>query len=406
MSAKCQQQRHILVAVSGNTPQIVTETLFYLWVKEKVQIEAVYIVTTRKGKQVAWEKLGGQDGAIARFCREYDIEPSCIAFTQDHIIVLKGADGTPLEDIRSTADNQFLQAQLLGFIKRLTDDDQQTLHCLIGGGRRTMSAHMLLALTLYGREQDRLTHILVQEEFETNEEFFFPPKRSEPLAVRDAKRQMRVMQTRDHNLQLADIPVVRLRSLLGEDSQMLKDIEELIKHLQMKIDTLPPAAQPELLIDLQHGTIKFNGQKLSLSPLHSALFAYYAETKALHKQDTKSPPDDDGVKCFQADRDFEPQRFLKLYQCFMPKLRWMNSESKLRQEWLEEQTRTAKEKREALEKRVARLQVERSKLNPIVKKISPLLAIDSEKKRETVYGLRLDKKFIKIIGNHSPDENN
>jgi hypothetical protein len=205
------------------------------------------------------------------------------------------------------------------------------------------------------------------------------------------------MQTKDHKLQLADIPVVRLRSLQGDDGQILKNIEELIKHLQMKIDTLPPSAQTELLIDLHHGVIKFNGQKLSLRPFHSALFAYYAETKALHNEETKLLTNDDGVECFQAARDFEPQRFLKLYQCFVSKLKWMNSESKMRQEWLEGQTRAAKEKR------IARLQAERSKLNMIVKKISPALVIKSVKERETVYGLRLDKKFIKIIGNNSPD---
>ena len=44
-------RQHILVSVMGQTPQIVTETLYALMVKRTppVPISAVYIVTTSKG---------------------------------------------------------------------------------------------------------------------------------------------------------------------------------------------------------------------------------------------------------------------------------------------------------------------------------------------------------------------
>ena len=385
-------QRHILVAVSGNTPQIVTETLWFLRTKEKIQIEAVYIITTSRGSEVAWKKLGGKDGAINRFCVEYQIEPSSIAFTKDHIIVIRNEDNVALDDIRSTADNHYLQAQMLGFIKRLTSEPTNTLHCLIGGGRRTMSAHMLLALTLYGREQDRLTHILVQEEFETNEDFFYPPKTNQPIAIRGSDRRLKVMHSNDHNLQLADIPVIRLRSLLGEDSQTLKDIEQLTRHLQKKIENLPPPAQPELVIDLNRGVISFNGQKIALQSFRAALFSYYAEIKARHCVRADLPSCGDCTECFQVPRKFDPRRFLALYPRFVPKFKWLNIEQDKKKEWVE---------KKAIDP--DRLMSERTKINLKTEKVSPLLIVDSERaKGETAYGLRLDKNFIRILDNSVP----
>ena len=64
-------KRHILVAVTGNTPQIVTETLYVLAVAQRppVPISAVYILTTARGAEIAWAKLGGEQGAIAALQR-------------------------------------------------------------------------------------------------------------------------------------------------------------------------------------------------------------------------------------------------------------------------------------------------------------------------------------------------
>jgi CRISPR-associated protein (TIGR02584 family) len=184
---KSEPLRHVLVAVSGNTPQTVTETLYALMVRERpaVPISAVYIVTTSKGAEIAWKSLGGQQGAICEFCREYAIDPRKVVFEERNIIVLRAAaggstkrgrkpadePGDPLEDIRTSDHNRAMASQLLDFIRQLTDDPKTVLHCSMGGGRRTMSAFMLTAMTLYGREQDRLSHVLVPEEFE---EVLFP----------------------------------------------------------------------------------------------------------------------------------------------------------------------------------------------------------------------------------------
>jgi len=173
---KTTARQHILVAVTGNTPQIVTETLYVLAVAQQppIPISEVYILTTAKGAEIAWSKLGGPDGAIAALQREYELGGE-IAFSGDQILVFKrrNADGgdIPLDDIRSSADNETLASELPGFIKALTADPNVVLHCSLGGGRRIMSAYMMLALMMYGREEEATRGSMICPSSSSNKSF-------------------------------------------------------------------------------------------------------------------------------------------------------------------------------------------------------------------------------------------
>lgn len=54
----------------------------------------------------------------------------------------------------------------------------------LAGGRKSMGFYIGYALSLFGRGQDRMSHILVEEAFETHPEFFYPPKK--PLFLEHA----------------------------------------------------------------------------------------------------------------------------------------------------------------------------------------------------------------------------
>jgi len=77
--------KQILLCVAGQTPQIITETLYVLMIKRRpaAPISAIYIVTTAKGAEIAWRALGGPDGQIARMCREFGLNPKSIEFTEE-----------------------------------------------------------------------------------------------------------------------------------------------------------------------------------------------------------------------------------------------------------------------------------------------------------------------------------
>jgi len=320
VSKKPATKQHILVAVTGNTPQIVTETLYVMAIARQppVPISAVYILTTARGAEIAWARLGGPEGAIAALQREYEIGGE-IEFSKQHILVFKrkNPDGSeePLEDIRSSADNETLASELLGFVKALTADPNVVLHCSLGGGRRTMSAYMMLALMMYGREEDELTHVVVTEEFETNPDFFFPPKANQPLPIRLPGNKLAIVNTDEAKLEVAQIPFVRLRNTLGEDvGKVEKSLQELITIAQQRLDRTTPN---RLVVDLSRKQARFGARPISLRGVQLALLAYYADAKANRCVEPERAVCGECQSCF-ANPAADEARFQHLYQqCYI-----------------------------------------------------------------------------------------
>jgi CRISPR-associated protein (TIGR02584 family) len=59
-------------------------------------------------------------------------------------------------------------------VRELTADPDCAIHASIAGGRKTMGFYLGYALSLFGRPQDRLSHVLVSSPFESNQNFFYP----------------------------------------------------------------------------------------------------------------------------------------------------------------------------------------------------------------------------------------
>ena len=71
--------REILVAVAGLTPQVITETLYYLTqVRDPpVTIAEIHVLTTQPGRQrILADLLITDHGRFYTFCAEYDLIPT------------------------------------------------------------------------------------------------------------------------------------------------------------------------------------------------------------------------------------------------------------------------------------------------------------------------------------------
>ena len=73
-----------------------------------------------------------------------------------------------------------------------------------------MGFYLGYCLSLAARPQDTLSHVLVSESFESLPDFYYPPATPRLLHTRDG----RPIHTADARVMLADIPFVRLRTLL------------------------------------------------------------------------------------------------------------------------------------------------------------------------------------------------
>ena len=166
--------RRILLTLCGLTPQVVTETVYALVVDSCPSFvpTEIRLITTKKGAQKAVSSLLEGERWFHRLCEAYQIPE--IRFSEDSIETLVGPDGTHLDDIRSHEDNETTANQIMERIRRFTNNADSAVHVSMAGGRKTMGFFAGYALSLYGRKQDRLSHVLVSTPFESHPDFFYP----------------------------------------------------------------------------------------------------------------------------------------------------------------------------------------------------------------------------------------
>lgn len=299
--------RRILLAVTGLSPQIVTETLYALACNSETAWlpHEVHLITTATGRReaelnlLADQKPSGELGWFHRLRADYDLPP--IRFDIDCIHVLSDAAGTALDDIRTPADNERAADFITEIVRRLTQDEHSELHVSIAGGRKTMGYYLGYALSLYGRAQDRLSHVLVSEPFENNREFYYPTPYRRPIAVR------RGAGTETHDAQqarvdLARIPFVRLREGLPE--RLLAGEARFSTTVQTLNRVLGP---PRLAIEVDASRLHAGGQEIKLGPADLAFALWFARRARRHLPGLVRPndgvPEPDYAKDYLAEYD-------------------------------------------------------------------------------------------------------
>lgn len=103
--------RRILLVALGTTPHLMTMTLsaLYKTYPDEMPTE-IHVVTTKKGAECARQTyLDPKGGLLQDFYRDYQLTPA--TFDESHIHTIPGDDGTPLEDIRTQADEQTLSSR-------------------------------------------------------------------------------------------------------------------------------------------------------------------------------------------------------------------------------------------------------------------------------------------------------
>jgi CRISPR-associated protein (TIGR02584 family) len=259
-------EKRLLVSVAGLTPQIITETVYAL---AKVQDPPfvptrIVVLTTLEGAERArLTLLGDSPGWFGRLCLDHALPP--ISFTPEDIHVLHDGDGHPMRDIRTDADNRAAAQQILGAIGELTADPNCAVHVSMAGGRKTLGFYIAYALSLFGRPQDRLSHVLVSEAFENNPDFFYPTPYRHVIYDRDKKP----LDASDARVSLAEIPLVLLRK--GVPQSLLTGgalMSDVVAALQERVDP------PRLVVDLRRPSLTFGDVAIPLPPQQLAFYVW------------------------------------------------------------------------------------------------------------------------------------
>lgn len=203
----------MLVAIVGLSPQVVTETLWALRRERGFIPDEIRVILTRAARDcVVHDLLDPLEGRFHAFCRDYGLVGR-IRFDESCVTVVTDADGRELDDIRTPEESAAAADTIVRVIGNVCSDPNTIVHVSIAGGRKSMGFFAGYAMSLFARPRDSVSHVLVNDPFESNRDFFYPPPEEKEIV--DARGES--ISSREARVMLADIPIVRLRTGLPED---------------------------------------------------------------------------------------------------------------------------------------------------------------------------------------------
>lgn len=278
----------ILIAVTGMSPAILTETIWALAQEQPPVVpDRVWVLTTSdgwarvekdllscsvgQGGTAVWDSLRG---ALAE--QGLNVRHS---LRLEHRVMQRWDDTngrySMMADIRSEDDNRAAADFLLEQVRNAVETPGSQVVASIAGGRKTMGALLYAAMTLLGRPEDRLTHVLVSAPFDSPLEprFYFPNQPTAELRTPDGKTVL----ANSALVELADVPFVSLRKLFERDLiRQPAKFTDLVTICRGKLDEMT-RVPCTLLVKDDVPEVCVNGSTFHLSPAKYALLRWLAE---------------------------------------------------------------------------------------------------------------------------------
>lgn len=270
--------QNVLFLVTGMTPAIITETIWALacdpeldeedrWIPDRVEVLSTESGLTQIRDVIIQGNVLQQMQKDFPQLKHLVLNGSCL-----HSI--KNAKNEVLDDLKTPDDNEFAADQINEHIRQLTESENTCLHVSIAGGRKTMGFYAGYALSLHGRAQDRMSHVLVEEKYEGASGFFYPAPKPEKSYVKH-KVSGKSMDAYKAKVWLAEIPFVRMKDAIIDKHQLKSD--DSFSQVVTKIkNSFSPA---KLTINLDSGKAILNGIEVVLPPREFAFLHWFADMR-------------------------------------------------------------------------------------------------------------------------------
>lgn len=257
----------ILLAIMGTSPQVLTETLYAIHMQGKPFPDEVYLITSANAKKKAIEWLF-EKGQIEVLKAHHNLPD--FKFELSHILLMEHDDGEAVFDGREEEDQQSIADSVTRIVAKFTADENCRIHASIAGGRKTMAFYMGYAMSIFGREQDILSHVFVSKEFEFSDQFFFPTLTDNYIAHHN-----KVLNTKDAEVNLAEIPFVRMRNMV--DQSFINRIESNSFSKTVALLNTYKDKKVRALIISKKKCIAVNGIEIKLPPKELAFYLWLSQ---------------------------------------------------------------------------------------------------------------------------------
>ncbi len=266
-------RRKILISLVGTSPAVVTETVYCLASEDpQTAPDEIVAITTSKGKGCIAAELF-EAGVWKRMLDNLSMPSSKCSFSTAscHIRVIPNSDKSgDTDDIIHSADNESAADFIMETLRQFTENPDTEIVFSIAGGRKTMSALGALAMSMLGRECDRLCHVLVSPPFDNpglSPKFHYPGSSKSHLTP-DGKR----LCSTEAIISLCDIPFVRLRNLFQKEHLRLPGTFCDTVNLANAVIHPESIEMPHLSIRPERMELSFNDIKVSLTPGELCLY--------------------------------------------------------------------------------------------------------------------------------------
>lgn len=224
-------KRTVLITSVGHSPQVLTGMVWELahLPTPVVPDEIVVLADGRAARKLKADVLEGARSVWQRLLDDLTADglwvEDKLLLGSTRIRVFPDVNGDEAEDLRTSEDNLRAADFILQQLRQYTESPDVDLVVSIAGGRKTTSALLFSCMTLLGRENDRVYHLLQSPEYEGRE--------GSPMYGAS---------------ELFEVPYVRMR---GWYHERFKSVPPSYRTLVSKVQTLapPPVVSPKLEID-------------------------------------------------------------------------------------------------------------------------------------------------------------
>jgi CRISPR-associated protein (TIGR02584 family) len=254
------QQSLTLVFSLGSSVSVITETLYALHEEYKQVPNTLYFITTNHGRDLLNEMRRNRRAVWEALCDKLQVFPDDLAIQSNHILVAEDPNGRPLADLQTAEDNLSYATLIHDTVKKLCQESETKVYACLAGGRKTMSAHLHSAMQLFGRPQDKIFHVLVNEPYDRIPNFFFPNQPLDdnfPLLLRGESVPH---DSSDAAVTLIDIPFIQLGTLLRRTRAKNTDqsYNELIAEVGLLIKQASRTTFSAASLDLEKRSLYLN----------------------------------------------------------------------------------------------------------------------------------------------------
>lgn len=248
----------VLMVSVGLSPQVVTETLHALFAAGEDLPARLILITTGRGANVIRDHLiDPESGQIAAWGREWGISGAEVLAGATEIVAIETDSG----DMDAHRGHALFARDAERLIRSVTECPGTRLHVSITGGRKTAAAMLSVLMALYGRAEDRVTHILVEPEMAVGLDFFFPTRTERKIFAAGGA----AIDSSKVRLRLVDLPVT------GLSSGMPAEVQDRIRKafaIQIK--------DPRLRVHRSEGKVNWDGVSHVWPPQPVAFLAMLA----------------------------------------------------------------------------------------------------------------------------------